>query len=120
MKEGKLVGEGLLQYPALWPGITGKPELMSLTEREKMKTLAQYLAEYIDEEVLANLEHPENSPHLQCVIEQGIKAYQSTENCRVLVFMNAGDPKDCEHCRKCGETTCGNDLQYQSCFEPRK
>ncbi len=93
---------------------------MSLTEGDKMKTLAQYLAEYIDEEVLANLEHPENSPHLQCVIEQGIEAYMSTENCEIIIAPLLGDPRDCGNCRKNGETICGNDLQYRSCYEPRK
>lgn len=23
----------------------------------------------------------------------------------------------CESCRKCGETTCGNDMEYLSCYE---
>jgi hypothetical protein len=26
--------------------------------------------------------------------------------------------EDCENCKKCGETTCGNDTKHYSCFEP--
>lgn len=26
----------------------------------------------------------------------------------------------CNDCRKCGENTCGNDMEYLSCFEPRE
>lgn len=25
----------------------------------------------------------------------------------------------CDDCKKCGETTCGNDTENLSCFEPR-
>ena len=24
---------------------------------------------------------------------------------------------DCDHCRKCGENTCGNDTEFFRCFE---
>ncbi len=29
------------------------------------------------------------------------------------------DKLTCDDCRKCGETTCGNDTENLSCFEPR-
>ena len=52
---------------------------------DKMKTLAQYLAEYIETEI-CRVADDEILPNLQEWIEQGIDAYQSTENCRISVI----------------------------------
>ena len=87
-----------------------------------MKTLAQYLAEYLDYESDKGFagSYPDGSVYfdrdcLKAILEQGIEAYQLTENCTITVIANA---VDCEHCRKCGEITCGNDTTHYSCFEP--
>jgi len=31
-----------------------------------------------------------------------------------------GDKISCENCRKCGETTCGNDTENLKCFEEKR
>lgn len=40
-----------------------------------------------------------------------------------IAIQQIGNPGEadnpCESCRKCGETTCGNDTQSHKCFEPR-
>ena len=80
-----------------------------------MKTLAEYLTEYIEQEVVVSLPHNGQMYALDIhqiysIVEQGIEAYQSTENCTITVVENPVDVDDpCEHCRKRGEITCGND-----------
>jgi len=68
-----------------------------------MKTLTEYLAEYIDEELLTNL-------HLKDVIEQGIYAYESTENCTIRLV--GGDCPDCKAAMEKGES-----VLYAGCDE---
>lgn len=96
-----------------------------------MKALAQYLAEYLDYEhelgerpnFIDN--YPDGSVYLdtdclRVALEQGIEAYQSTEDCLVTTTANTvfGSGIDCDKCRKLGESTCGNDMTLE-CFEPR-
>ena len=90
-----------------------------------MKTLAEFLADYIEQEVVVSL--PDNGQmyalsirRIYEIVKQGIDAYQSTEDCIITVIPLPGNPADCEHCCKCGETTCGNDIQNHSCFEPKE
>lgn len=59
-----------------------------------MKTLAKYLTEYIDHEVGGDNVLPDDMSILREWIEQGIKAYQLTENCLVSIF--GGDCPDCK------------------------
>jgi len=80
------------------------------------KTLAQYLAEYLVDKHESN-EGPEfidgypdgsvylDADSLKDALEQGIEAYQSTENCRIGVI--GGD------CPDCGRSM---DYQYASLY----
>ncbi len=80
-----------------------------------MKTLAEYLAEYIDQEAIVSWTAQCSAldiGDIQGIVEQGIEAYESTENCRIIVGR-----EDCQSCRKCGMPTCGNDTEHYSCFE---
>ena len=58
-----------------------------------MKTLAEYLTEYIDHEVGGDNVLPDDIDILKEWIEQGIEAYQSTENCKIAIC--GGDCPDC-------------------------
>ena len=49
-----------------------------------MKTLAQYLAEYIESEI-CSCRDEEIIPGLQEWIRQGMDAYMSTENCEIII-----------------------------------
>lgn len=88
-----------------------------------IRDLISYLADYIDHEVIvccpANRAYGTVEVHE--LIERGIDADQSTEDCTITITENpADDSWDCGSCRKFGETTCGNDVQNFSCFELRK
>ncbi len=51
-----------------------------------MKTLAQYLAEYLEQETVGTiLRGSQGIEKIEEIIGQGIDAYQSTENCEVLI-----------------------------------
>ena len=56
-----------------------------------MKALAEYLAEYIETEM--DRQGFEYSSYIKEWIEQGIEAYQSTENCSIDIC--GGDCPDC-------------------------
>ena len=51
-----------------------------------MKTLAEFLAEYFRVEF--EREWDQDISRIDCWIEEGIKAYQSTEDCKVVVLPN--------------------------------
>jgi hypothetical protein len=56
-----------------------------------MKTLAEYLAEYIRNEF--EREWDQDISRIERWVEEGIEAYQSTENCDIVV--TGGDCPDC-------------------------
>lgn len=83
----------------------------SITEDvgDKMKTLTQYLAEYLDQEHDENYSFIDSYPdgsvyldvdNLKTTIEQGIDAYQSTENCTITTMEN---PLVFVRCGCCGD-----------------
>lgn len=83
-----------------------------------MKTLAKYLAEYINYVVGDDNVLPDDLDVLKEWIIDGIDAYQSTENCTVKIKENK-PVIACDGCRKCGTTVCGNDPTFR-CFEPKQ
>ena len=87
-----------------------------------MKTLAQYLAEYIvstdvERDTLIEGFGAWDVGNMRGWIKAGIEAYESTENCTITVTPKGLTDDPCESCRKCGETTCGNDTEYHRCYE---
>lgn len=69
-----------------------------------MKTLTEYLAEYIEQEVIVCLPQDNrisalNIHQIYEIVEQGIEAYQSTENCTLTVTENP------EFCRELEENS---------------
>ena len=64
-----------------------------------MKTLAQYLAEYVSTEVERSQQIEGfgswDTGNMQQWLEQGIEAYQSTENCKLAIC-----GEDCPDCSK--------------------
>lgn len=70
-----------------------------------MKSLAQYLSEYVSQEI-----KPLYLERLQEYIEQGIEAYQSTENCSINVSYA------CECCcRVRNDVKWRNDTEQYEC-----
>lgn len=73
-----------------------------------MKTLVEYLAEYIEEEM--ERQGFEYMSYFKEWIEQGLDAYESTENCTVRVV--GGDCPDCMAAMEKRESTL-----YAGCDE---
>ncbi|KKN56248.1 hypothetical protein LCGC14_0573930 [marine sediment metagenome] len=59
-----------------------------------MKTLAEYLAEYIDQTVGNDNVLPDDISVLKEWIEQGLEAYESVENCTIGIC--GGDCPECK------------------------
>ncbi len=61
-----------------------------------IRELSSYLADYIDHECIVS--RPANkvltTTEIHELIKQGIEAYESTENCQIVVF--GGDCPDCQ------------------------
>lgn len=77
------------------------------------KDLAKYLADYVVHEIDSNPDTDNLEP--VDVLEQGLEAFESTEN--VKIDMQVVEDDLCNKCKKCGETTCGNDTTNHACFE---
>lgn len=77
------------------------------------KDLAVYLADYLEHEIN---ELPDDwDGNATEIIEQGLEAFESTENVEIDIQVINNDL--CCKCRKCGKTICGNDMENYTCFE---
>lgn len=68
-----------------------------------MKTLAQYLAEYIEEEwVKADCPEMNDIPVIAKWLKEGMDAYMSTENCEIIISPNHKENETfvCESCSR--------------------
>lgn len=89
-----------------------------------MKTITQYLAGYLNQEInkYESQNHEDQyfqEGELQEWIKQGMDAYMSTENCEIIIEPRLPEPtplEDCQYCKKLGETTCAGDPRHR-CFE---
>lgn len=80
-----------------------------------MKTLAQYLAEYLNQEIndyeSCEYKNPQDryfgETELREWIEQGIDAYESTENCSIGIVGG-----DCPDCNNNIPMECGTAMLY--------
>ena len=85
-----------------------------------MKTLAEYLAEYIVIEGYNGSTWrgtPNDVITLKKVIKQGIEEYESLGHCTLIFNLNPEPIQHCDDCKKQGTTICGYDVHDHSCFE---